>query len=537
MVPTTAPRLLILAAILFAVRAALGYATYTDRGGATTAYTLANAANEYATVNAEAVSYDAAGNLTVDEDGRRYSYDERNRLIEVRKPAPDDTLLASYSYDALGRRVVATIGTVTTRYYYDGQNVIEERDGSDVRVRYHVNGAQFIDERVATFDDATTAFTYYLLKENFSVAGTANADGSTIERLDYSATGSFAGSGGGIDVDYNDDGYVDLDDLAEFEACASGPAIPQNDPNCAGMKLDADADVDQSDFGLFQVCYSGTELALPECTGAGGGLPASGTFVMHGRPVDVLPDGHTLLFVRARFYDLKNGRWLQRDPSGYASGNNLYEGFANNPERFVDPEGQLFQELMNLVLQGRFLSNEEIERAQAAGDFVLTHARSRLLRDVRLAGGALIDPAALARFPQGFEEGYRQPAIKATTARFQSFIYAQMQAGASLDEASSTMLLTALFFGDVTGVTALGEGVFRVDLSTNETLGMGESVRRSVQGGSTIIILTAGPQAMRTAGARSAALRQAAAIEQQAATASATAGANALHARVLANLA
>ena len=36
------------------------------------------------------------------------------------------------------------MATVTTRYYYDGQSVIEERDAGDVRVRYHINGAQFI---------------------------------------------------------------------------------------------------------------------------------------------------------------------------------------------------------------------------------------------------------------------------------------------------------------------------------------------------------------------------------------------------------
>lgn len=274
-----------------------------------------------------------------------YTHDEANRLIEVRDSSAN--LLSSYSYDALGRRVIATIGTVTTRYYYDGQNVIEEYGWSGSaetgRLRYHVNGTQFIDERVATFDDATTAFTYYLLKENFSVAGTGNADGSTVERLDYSATGSFAGSGGGIDVDYNDDGYVDADDLTEFEACASGPAIPQNDPNCAGMKLDADVDVDQDDLGIFQRCYSGDQLALPECTGQGGGLPASGTFVMHGRPVDVLPDGHTLLFVRARYYDLKHGRWLQRDPSGFADGPNLYEAFGTNAMAATDPTGLYYK--------------------------------------------------------------------------------------------------------------------------------------------------------------------------------------------------
>jgi hypothetical protein len=45
-------------------------------------------------------------------------------------------------------------------------------------------------------------FTYYLLNGNYSIAGTGNADGSVIERLDYSATGDFAGGGpGAISVD------------------------------------------------------------------------------------------------------------------------------------------------------------------------------------------------------------------------------------------------------------------------------------------------------------------------------------------------
>ncbi len=59
-------------------------------------------------------------------------------------------VLAAYTYDALGRRITATIGNTTTRYYYDGQRVIEERDAADNLVRYHVGPSQYIDERVAT---------------------------------------------------------------------------------------------------------------------------------------------------------------------------------------------------------------------------------------------------------------------------------------------------------------------------------------------------------------------------------------------------
>ncbi len=52
-----------------------------------------------------------------------------------------------------------------------------------------------------------------------------------------------------------------------------------------------------------------------------------------GRPLLTLYD------YRAREYDAKNGRFLQRDPAGYVDGMNLYEAFKNNPLRWVDPFG------------------------------------------------------------------------------------------------------------------------------------------------------------------------------------------------------
>jgi len=74
-------------------------------------------------------------------------------------------------------------------------------------------------------------------------------------------------------ADFDADGDVDGDDLTVFEACATGPAIPYNlaelpesDPGCTltpdgnghiAADFDEDNDVDQSDFGSFQRCYSG----------------------------------------------------------------------------------------------------------------------------------------------------------------------------------------------------------------------------------------------------------------------------------------
>ncbi|MCK4660485.1 MAG: hypothetical protein KAV82_13265 [Phycisphaerae bacterium] len=395
---------------------------HTNRANDTTVYGPANEANEYADVGGNPVEYDEAGNLSVDEDSRQYTYDEQNRLIQIR--AADDTVLANYTYDALGRRISFEdpVAGVATRYYYAGQSVIEERDASDVLARYHVNGAQYLDERVATFDDSTGEFSYYLVNQNFSIAGTGNADGSQIERLDYSSGGDFAGGGGGPgeayahDADGDDD--VDLADFADLQACFISPdaaclavhdfdTAGQSDEvidladyegfyECfggpgvtpsggAGHDAEPDDDVDLADFAGFQACFGTTtpdclavfdfdaegqsdgSIGLADLTGfehrlrgpnvppAGGcptipqarassrngdNLPPSGTFALHGRPVDVLSDGHALFYIRARYYDPQHSRWLQRDPVAYTDGNNLYESFRGNATRFTDPKGK-----------------------------------------------------------------------------------------------------------------------------------------------------------------------------------------------------
>ncbi|HPP22944.1 MAG TPA: hypothetical protein PK184_19770, partial [Phycisphaerae bacterium] len=78
-------------------------------------------------------------------------------------------------------------------------------------------------------------------------------------------------------TDFNQDCRVDADDLAMFEACSAGPAVPYPDAS-AGCTLtadpagyipadfDKDHDVDQDDFGIFQRCYASENLAAdPTC--------------------------------------------------------------------------------------------------------------------------------------------------------------------------------------------------------------------------------------------------------------------------------
>ncbi len=68
-------------------------------------------------------------------------------------------------------------------------------------------------------------------------------------------------------ADVDGDGDVDSEDWVRFEACASGPGLAQDGPECAWARLDLDEDVDQSDFAVFQRCFSGTDVAAdPRCS-------------------------------------------------------------------------------------------------------------------------------------------------------------------------------------------------------------------------------------------------------------------------------
>jgi hypothetical protein len=69
-----------------------------------------------------------------------------------------------------------------------------------------------------------------------------------------------------VTPDFDGDGDVDQGDYGHFQACLSGPEIPQTDPGCADALLDGDDDVDLADFFRFQLCLSGSGvLADPTC--------------------------------------------------------------------------------------------------------------------------------------------------------------------------------------------------------------------------------------------------------------------------------
>jgi len=83
--------------------------------------------------------YDSNGNLTSREcsTARGYSYDDENRLVSL---SSGSDYRSDFSYDGLGRLRIRTeyywggsywVVSATTRYIYDGNRVIQERDGGN----------------------------------------------------------------------------------------------------------------------------------------------------------------------------------------------------------------------------------------------------------------------------------------------------------------------------------------------------------------------------------------------------------------------
>jgi hypothetical protein len=66
--------------------------------------------------------------------------------------------------------------------------------------------------------------------------------------------------------DFDGDNDVDQTDFGHFQACLTGSGTAQGDPGCVGARMDNDPDVDHDDFGLFQACFSGPGIpGDPSC--------------------------------------------------------------------------------------------------------------------------------------------------------------------------------------------------------------------------------------------------------------------------------
>ncbi|MGE0201950.1 MAG: RHS repeat-associated core domain-containing protein [Candidatus Melainabacteria bacterium] len=89
-----------------------------------------DAANEQTTFAGATLTYDANGNLT--NDGvNTYQWDARNRLMGVSGGAT-----AAFTYDAFGRRTTKVVGSLTSQFLYDGNDIAAEIGAGAVGANY-----------------------------------------------------------------------------------------------------------------------------------------------------------------------------------------------------------------------------------------------------------------------------------------------------------------------------------------------------------------------------------------------------------------
>jgi RHS repeat-associated protein len=134
-----------------------------------------------------AFTYDANGNLTSKSDASgswTYAWNARNQLVRVSK---DGIEVGRYAYDPRGRRVEKTASGVTTRFAYDGLDIVQETTSTGTSLRY-VHGPG-IDEPLAR-QDGTGTGSYYHADGLGSIVATTNGAGAVASTRRYDAYGN-----------------------------------------------------------------------------------------------------------------------------------------------------------------------------------------------------------------------------------------------------------------------------------------------------------------------------------------------------------
>ena len=248
-------------------------------------------AHEVTAVGGQAVTYDAKGNITDDDQGRGYVWDADNHLESVTVSSGAAVGVPgthSYEYDALGRRVSKTSGGITTVFVSltvpipplggtGGQVITEYTAGAvtESPLRETVYGS-YVDEPMAIVDGTIGDIHYYHQNVRYDVVALSNASGAIAERYAYDAYGN--------------------------SLILDGTGATQRIISQYGNR------------------YGFTSRELDDKSG--------------------------LYYFRARYYDSQLGRFVGRDPNGYPEGINKYtEGMNLYAAYFVpedvDPSGEV----------------------------------------------------------------------------------------------------------------------------------------------------------------------------------------------------
>ena len=148
--------------------------------------------NRLVSANGGSFGYDTIGNLISKTDAGgswTNSWDHENRLKQA---ALSGGVTVNYSYDALGRRVQrSSNASGTTRFVYDGDDVVRDLDGSGATVADYVN-ALGIDEKLR--QTSSGASSYFLSDHLQTTRALTDASGAVTSVLGFDSFGNVIGS-------------------------------------------------------------------------------------------------------------------------------------------------------------------------------------------------------------------------------------------------------------------------------------------------------------------------------------------------------
>ncbi|MCX6579262.1 MAG: hypothetical protein NT166_03685 [Candidatus Aminicenantes bacterium] len=147
--------------------------------------TEVNQLNQYTRFGEWTLDYDLNGNVRR-KGTQKFTYDYRNNLVHYE----DVYNKADYKFDPFNRRVETNVNGKVTHYYYDGQQMIEERDGDDQVTRQYVYG-NGVDEIIfMTIFQGPYAGDYYFHTDAIgSVTAITDKEGKLVERVSYDIYG------------------------------------------------------------------------------------------------------------------------------------------------------------------------------------------------------------------------------------------------------------------------------------------------------------------------------------------------------------
>ncbi len=275
--------------------------------------------------------YCNAGNL-IDGGEFIYLYDAWNRLVKVSASEDDDNVTVQTSfYDGFGRRikkVVTNSGDLdaTTLFYYDGDKLIETRNGSEIMVAQFIHGTQYVDELVM-MRAADKGDLYYHQDANWNVIALTDQGGHVVERYTYTPYGRMTVNQVTGYGDYNGDGTVNSADKTAADANCSSDVSGV----CRIVDFDFDGDYDASDGTTLEGLYGSGRH--PGLTSSALGNPFAHQGLFYDPEIESYQN-------RARQYHPRHRRFLQRDPLGYIDGMSLYGYVGRNPIIWKDPSGR-----------------------------------------------------------------------------------------------------------------------------------------------------------------------------------------------------